>query len=218
MSAWKIPSRVSGSELDRWDYSVRLVSLEVVTSLEVEHLGENDGRELVELVVVSEHAVVVELPRVCDATLGRSQLFLKGKKVRVCLQVGICLAQSEQLTEGSGEQPIRLGLRPRRIWSFDGRIARGDNGLERFALMRGVALDSFDEVRDEIDSSFQLDVDLRPGVADLVASTDQSVVTRDEHNNEYNYDDDHDDYCDHEAQSTRLRRSQSAMDAAIAAR
>jgi hypothetical protein len=217
MSAWKILSRLSGSELDRWDYSVRLVSFEVVTSLEVEQLGENDGRELVELVVVSEHAVVVELPRVCDATLGRSQLFLKGEKVRVCLQVWICLAQSEQLTEGSGEQPIRLGLCPRRIWGFNRRIASTYDGLERFTLMGGVALDGFDEVRDEIDSSFQLDVDLRPGIANLVAPTDQSVVTRNQHDNEYNYDDDHDDYCDHEVESTRQRRAQSAMDAAITA-
>ena len=42
--------------------------------------------------------------------------------------------------------------------------------------MFGVAFDGLDEVGDEVAAAFELHVDLRPGVFELVAQPDEAVV------------------------------------------
>ena len=48
--------------------------------------------------------------------------------------------------------------------------------FERARLVRGIALDRLDEVRDEVETALQLHVDLRPGVIHHVAELDEVVV------------------------------------------
>ena len=148
-----------------------------------------------------EHAVVVELAGVGDATLGAGQLLLQRQEVLVGLQVGVGLAQGEHLAQRTGEHVVGLRLGVRRVRCGDGRVAGLDDGFERAAFVRGVALDGFDEVRDEIEPALQLDVDLRPGVVDLVAAPDQAVVGADEDGHDHQDDHDDDDDAPHVATS-----------------
>ena len=67
-----------------------------------------------------------------------------------------------------------------RVGRGDRRVAGLDHGVERLALVGGVALDGLDEVGDEVEAALELDVDLRPGVLDLVAPPDQAVVGGDQ--------------------------------------
>ena len=60
------------------------------------------------------------------------------------------------------------------------RVARLDDGLERFALVLDVALDGLDQVRDEVVAARELHVDLREGVLVAVTRADQAVVERDD--------------------------------------
>ena len=70
-------------------------------------LGEEHRRELLELVVVVEHAVVVELPGVGDPALGGGQLLLQGEEVLVGLEVGVGLAEGEDLAQRAGQLRCR---------------------------------------------------------------------------------------------------------------
>ena len=42
--------------------------------------------------------------------------------------------------------------------------------------MFGEALDRFDEIRDQVIASFQLDIDIRPALCDCVLETHETVV------------------------------------------
>ena len=75
-------------------------------------LGEEHRRELLELVVVVQDAVVVELPGVGHPALGGGQLLLQGEEVLVGLEVGVGLAEGEHLAQGAGQRGV--GLRPGR--------------------------------------------------------------------------------------------------------
>ena len=59
-----------GSELDRRSDTGLVLGLEVLLGFEVERLRDEHRRELLEFVVVGEHAVVVELSGVRDPALG----------------------------------------------------------------------------------------------------------------------------------------------------
>ena len=65
------------AQVDLGHLAVALGRLEELPRCEVEHPGDDVGREHLDLVVVGEHAVVVELPREGDLVLGRGELLLK---------------------------------------------------------------------------------------------------------------------------------------------
>jgi len=73
---------------------------------------------------------------------------------------------------------IGIALLGPRMGRRDRRLARGGDGLEDRALVRGVALHRRDEVRDEVVAAAQLDVDLPPRLLDEVALPDEAVVAR----------------------------------------
>ena len=73
------------------------------------------------------------------------------------------------------------------------------DGLEGLALVRRVALDALDEVRNEVPAALELDLDLRPGVVDAVAVPDEPVVERDEHDRDDDDQPDDDEDPDHDA-------------------
>ena len=161
-------------------------------------LAMNTVGHLLDLVVVVEHAVVVELAGVGDATFGGGQFLLQRQEVLVGLEVGVRLAEREHLAERAGEHVVGLGLCLGGVGRGDRRVAGLDHGFEGAALVGGVALDGLDEVRDEVESALELDVDLRPGVVDLVAAADQAVVhRRSSTRHDHQHDDDHDDGGDH---------------------
>ena len=69
--------------------------------------------------------------------------------------------------------------------------ARLGDGLEGAALVRRIALDRLDEVRDQVVAPLELHLDLGPRVVDAVALLDEAVVERDHVDHEQD-DDDHD--------------------------
>src|SRR2546423_15579031 len=73
------------------------------------------------------------------------------------------------------------------------RGARFGALLEDRGFMCRVALDRFDEVRDEVMSPLELDVDVRPGLLHTLAERDEPVVGRDEEEGDHPNDDKDDD-------------------------
>ena len=143
--------------------------------VEVEHAGEDHARELLDLRVVAQHAVVVELPRVGDAVLGRGELLLQVQEVLVGLEVGVGLGHREQAASARRSGRSRPGPARPAPCALIARCGPGDR-FERAPLVRGVALDRLDQVGDEVVAALELHVDLRPGVVDLVPEPDQAVV------------------------------------------
>ena len=95
-------------------------------------------------------------------------------------QLRIRLGDREQPPERRAEHVLGLRLLLDALRLLRGR-ARVRDRLERLALVRGVALDRLDEVRDQVVAAAELDVDLRPGVLGAVAQPDEPVVHHDEH-------------------------------------
>jgi hypothetical protein len=80
-------------------------------------------------------------------------------------------------------------------------IARRDHRLERLTLELHGALHRVHQVRDQVVAPLELDIDLLPGVGDLVLEVDQAVVRADHPEHEQSEDD---EQCD-EAHGFLLR-------------
>src|SRR5262245_64714259 len=129
----------NASEADAGRAARLVVGLEVLALREREHARQQVGGEALDLRVIAVHRVVVELAGVRDAALGAGQLLLELREVLVRLEVGVGLGQREQRLEGPGDHVLGLGLL-RRALGVHARDTGGDHGLERLALVRGVAL------------------------------------------------------------------------------
>ena len=145
------------------------------------------------------HRGVEELPGVGDLVLGAHQLGLQLQEVLVRLEVRVGLGEREQPAQGLGQHVLLLGQLAGRgagLLRVDRALARGDDGLERGPLVRGVALDGLDQVGDQVVTPRELDVDLRPGRLDLVALPDELVERRDavEEDRADEHDDDQQDH------------------------
>src|SRR3954447_822973 len=188
------PGIVEKSELDLGNLGRALLGLEVFALLEVEHARDEVRWEGLNLRVELLHAVVVELPRVRNAILGRGQLFLQIQEVLIRLEVGVVLRQREPLAQGTGEHVLGLCLlRGAGLLRLDRAVAGLHDFLERLALVGGVALDRLDEVRDQIVATLELHSDLRPRRIDPVPQPDDAVVGQDEEQHRQ-----HDDGQDHD--------------------
>jgi hypothetical protein len=82
-------------------------------------------------------------------------------------------------------------------------LRASDDGLERLALVRQVALRRLDQVRDQVVPARQLDIDLRKRVARGVAGRDERVV--DAHGNDHDCRNDDDEHDGHEHGTSPIR-------------
>src|SRR4051812_487145 len=98
------------SELDRDRTLLAGVALEGLARREVAHPRDEVARERLDPVVVAQHGVVVELPRVGDLVLGRGQLLLQVQEVLVGLEVRIRLGHREQALQRPAQLVLGLGL------------------------------------------------------------------------------------------------------------
>ena len=96
--------------------------------------------------------------------------------------------------------------------------ARGGDGLERLALVGGVALDRLDEVRDQVVALAELDVDLGPRVLGAVPQPDELVEHRDDDEQQHDDDRDDDDCDPHLAPNPTSSRPPGEPDRVLAAR
>ena len=164
--------------------------------------GEHRAGERLDRVVVRQDRVVVDLPRDGDPVLRLGELRLELAEVLVRLELRIRLGDGEQPAERLAEDALglrRLGGRLRLLCAR----ARCRDLLEGPALVRRVALDRLDEVRDEIPPALELDLDLRPRVVDAVPVADEPVVERDREDDQEQDDHDQDDQPDHGRDSTK---------------
>jgi hypothetical protein len=124
------------------------------------------------------------LPRERDAVLGGRELLLDLEHVGVRLEVRVGLGQREELAQDAGEEVLR-GRHLRRallgiLGRGDGGVARLDHRLERLALVLHVSLRRFDEVRNQVVTTLELDVDLRPGLLGDILEAYEAVIESDE--------------------------------------
>ena len=100
------------------------------------------------------------------------QLEIRGTR----LQVGIGLCREEKAADGAGQ--LVFGGKPRRIrlTAAPGTRAQRRHLFEEIALVRAVALDDVDQLRQLIMPLAQQDIDVRPCLLDLMLDADQAVV------------------------------------------
>src|SRR5215467_14888189 len=137
-------------------------------------LRDDEHRKRLDLRVEIAHGAVVEAPRVLEVVLDLDQLALQREEVVAGLEVGILLLQREDAVDLPRELALDGGLVGERSGS-DGARAKLGERRQRRALVRGVALYRGDELRHEIVPARQLDVDVAPGRANLVARRDELV-------------------------------------------
>src|SRR5262249_9710764 len=106
------------------------------------------------------------------------------------------LGDREQAPDAGGELVARHSGLGRSGGALDGRPRLRDL-VEQPALVGCVALDRLDEVRDQVVSPLQLDVDVRPARLGLVPQPYQVVEREREQDRQHDEDDDHDDQDDH---------------------
>ena len=94
---------------------------------------------------------------------------LRGAKLRIGFR------EREELAQGAGQHALGLPF-GRGALRGHGLIARGGDGLEGAAFVRGISLDRFDQVGDQVVAALELNVNIRPGVVTLHAQPNESVV------------------------------------------
>src|SRR5712692_12098890 len=115
--------------------------VEELLRLEPERAGEQRGRKLLDAGIVLLHRVVEEAARGGDLVLEIAQLALQLLEALVGLEVGIGLAEREQLAKRAAQRVLGGGLGgdPAGLRG-NGGVARLDHRLQRAALMPGITL------------------------------------------------------------------------------
>ena len=158
------------------------MQLEELARGEVEHRGDQVGREGRHPGVVGAHVAVVEAPGRRDPVLGVGQLVLQVEEVRARLQVRVGLDPDQQVGCSAPPRASSYCPRPRgsSLLCARRRLAGPGHGVEDRALVRGVPLHGLDEVRDQVVPTGELDVDAAPRLVDQRALPDEAVVHHDQ--------------------------------------
>ena len=128
--------------------------------------GDQQVRELLQVAPQAVGGIVVRLAGAGQAVFGVDQLRPEGAEVGVGLQVRPAVQAIGESVERAAEADLCAARQDDRP-TFDRdprRVAGADHCGERPALVRGVAGDDGDEVRDQVVPAAQFDVDLRPRV------------------------------------------------------
>ena len=202
-------SPASGRARARWRAEVhlrrtaltdRVLHLEELLFLEVEHVRHDHRRELLHPSVVVAYVRVVEAPGGLQAILGVRELTLQLQEVLVRLQVRVVLHHDHQLSEGGHQRSLgRSLLRGGPCGAGSHRTGARDV-LEHLLLMGGVTLHRLDEVRDQVVPSAEFSVDVRPCVLDQGLLRNEPVVRDDGADRN-----DHDQHEQHEQQDLHER-------------
>ena len=104
--------------------------------------------------------------------------------------------EREQPAQRLGQHALALSGRSRALATGHGCGPGLHHALEGALLVRGVALDRLDEVRDQVVATLELNVDLAPCLLHEVAQLDEAVVHADRPEGEQ-HDDGDDDELEH---------------------
>src|SRR5712692_3148524 len=149
--------------------------LEELARLEAEHPGDDVRRELSDLRVEVADGSVVVAPRVLDGVFDLGQCVLELREAFHRAKLRVSLSQGKQLPQRAGEHTLRLAL-GRGALGTHGAVARVDNRIERALFVRGVALDGFHDVGNQVVASLELHVNVGPGIVALHLQAHQAVV------------------------------------------
>ena len=135
------------------------------------------------------------LARERDLVLGRGQLLLQLEHVLVGLELGVVLDDREQRAQRAGQRVLGGGLLGRALGTggHGGGAGVGDVGQD-LLLEAHVALDRVHEVRDQVVTALELDLDLGERLVDAQALLDQAVVDPDRDDDQDDDDADDDQY------------------------
>ena len=101
------------------------------------------------------------------------------RKFWFAFRFGVVLDDDHQLPERRDQRSLGRGLLGRRPGGARGHRASARDVLEHLLLVGGVALDRLDQVRDQVVSTPELGVDVRPRVLDEGLLRDEPVVRDD---------------------------------------
>ena len=155
-----------------------LCNLKEVAFRKAEHIADQIRRKHLELGVEIADNAVIEASRGLEMVFEFGELPLKFEEVLVRFEIWIRLREREEALQSLTQHVFRGrmvsdGLRAHR------HVARLDDFLECAGFMRRISFDRFNEIRDEISASFELDVNVRPGFVRFVFQAHEAVVRRD---------------------------------------
>ena len=145
---------------------------------ETEQACDDIAREHIDLVVERQHVTIVEAAGSLNLVFRVRELPLQLEEVLVGLEIRI------------GFRDCKQALQRIREHIFGLRLVRGGTGLHRSGarsghflkhagLMRGIALDRIDEIRNQIVAALELHIDIAPGLAHAIAQGHKAVKQRD---------------------------------------
>ena len=162
------------------------LDIQEACQFEAECAGDDVVGEILGFVVVGENRIVKGLARECHLVFGTRQFLLQLHHVLIRLQIRISFREGKKTSERAAKEALgrteflyRIGVGRVRFGSLEiryGSITGTDDGVECFAFMLHVAFDGFDEIRDQVVTPGQLDIDLRESVFDAIAKIDQTIV------------------------------------------
>ena len=154
----------------------RIVQTEELSRTEPHHPGDDARGELLDRRVEVAHHGVVVAARILEVVLDIGQRLLEAGKARRCAQLRVCLGDREHTLQRAAERIFfaRASRRGARA-HLHGAATRGDQRLERAALVTGMAFDDGDDIGNKIVTALQLDVDVGPGVVAQLPQPNQSI-------------------------------------------
>ena len=165
--------------------------------MEAEHVCDEDCGELLDAIVQFLRCAVEEATNGCEFVLDVADLGLQLHEVLVGFQVGISLGNGLQVHHSVRQLLLGCNL------VVDGRCVHScgaslSHSLEHFLLVSGIALHGCYELRNQVVTLLQLNVDVGERILTIVTQTYQVVVDADNPKNKQ-YDDCKNDncYCTH---------------------
>src|SRR5690606_4852205 len=114
-------------------------------------------------------------PGVLDCILDLAEAALELCEAFDGAQLRVVLREREERLQRTGQRILRRGLL-RRPLRHHRAAARLDDGVQRTAFVRRVALHGLDQVGHEVVAALELNVDVRPGCVRLYVQLDERVV------------------------------------------
>ena len=116
---------------------------------ETEVPGDHIARKRLDQDIHISNRPVVVPPGQLDLVFGITEIVLQTDEILICLEVRVGFGDREQ----ASQRRRQLALFPATltdITDIHGLLAQTRDGLQRLALVAGITLDRFDEIRDQI--------------------------------------------------------------------
>ena len=153
--------------------------------------GEDAVGKLADVGVIGLDGVVVIFAGDGDAVFRAGEFILEAEEIFVGFELGVVFDYREESADGAVELAVGGDFVGRSLGVEQGGASFRDFAVDGF-FVSGEAFDSGDEIRDEVGTALELDVNLRPVGFDLLVERDHLILAADIHAAADGGDDDED--------------------------